>query len=185
MLQAPKIFLVGPMGSGKSTVAGSLAEQLGWPWLDLDREIQAQAGKTIPQIFAEEGEVGFRDVEQQVLDDVAARPQAMVVATGGGVVLRGTNRQRMRQAGCVVYLWADVETLLARTKGDFNRPLLQVADPKAKLAALQEEREPLYREADRIEDTTNHQPEQVADRLAEWVRNLFSEATGPVSGSPE
>ncbi|MEF8794722.1 MAG: shikimate kinase [Thiohalorhabdus sp.] len=184
-MESPKVFLVGPMGSGKSTVARTLAGLLGWSWLDLDSRIQRKADQTIPEIFNEEGEVGFRDREEQVLEEVAAQEQALVVATGGGVVLRPANRLRMRQAGRMVYLWADVDTLLKRVAGDANRPLLQVADPRAKLAALQEAREPLYQEADRIENTAEAPPETVAARLAEWVRNQFPEAGTSGSGSQE
>lgn len=184
-MDSPKIFLVGPMGSGKSTVARAVADRLGWPWLDLDSEVQARAGRAIPEIFAEEGERGFRDREERALEEVAARPTALVVATGGGVVLRQINRERMREVGRMVYLRADVDTLLERTQGDGNRPLLQVADPRAKLLALQAERDPLYREADRTEDTAGLSPEAIADRLAEWIRDQFPEATAPDSGSQE
>lgn len=173
------------MGSGKSTVARALTQRLGWPWLDLDSEIQAKAGRTIPEIFAEEGEAGFRDWEERALEEVAARPRPLLVATGGGVVLRRGNRERMHEAGRMVYLRADVDTLLERTEGDSNRPLLQVPDPRSKLAALQAEREPLYREADRIEDTAGLSPETVAARLAGWIRDQFSEATPPSRGSQE
>ena len=170
------------MGSGKSTVARALAQRLGWASLDLDRQIQEQAGRSIPEIFAAEGEAGFRDREERALAQVAERPQALVVATGGGVVLRRANRERMRTAGAMVYLRADLDTLLERTQGDPNRPLLQVEDPRQRLAELQEEREPLYGEADRIEETAGVRPESVADRLAEWIREQFPEAQAPGPG---
>jgi len=178
-VNAPKIFLVGPMGSGKTTVAAALAQRLGWPWVDLDQEIVAAAGRPIPAIFAEEGEAGFRDWEARVLAEVAARPRSLVVATGGGVVLREANRQCMREAGRLVYLRADVDTLLARTSGDTNRPLLQVADPRSQLAALQAQREPLYRQAHRTEETAGVAPATVADRLLAWVGQQWPGAASP------
>lgn len=158
-------FLVGPMGSGKSTVGLELAEGLGVAFLDLDEAIEAAAGQSIPAIFETEGETGFRGREEAALQELAARDEPMVVATGGGVVLREANRRRMADAGTVVYLHAPVDTLLERVKGDTNRPLLQVADPRAKLEALQAERDPLYREADLTVETAGRTPAEIADEV--------------------
>jgi shikimate kinase len=167
------------MGSGKSTVARALAHRLGWGRVDLDRAIAERAGTTIPEIFASEGEAGFRDWEERTLTEVAHRVEPLVVATGGGVVVREGNRVRMREAGAMVYLHADVDTLLARTRGDSNRPLLQVADPRGKLVELQAEREPLYREADHVEETAGRGPEAVAQALATWITERFPDAAPP------
>lgn len=166
-----KVFLVGPMGSGKSTVGRILAHCLGLDCLDLDNRIESLAGRSIPAIFAEEGEAGFRDWEERALAAVADRDEPLVVATGGGVVLRPANRERMSAHGWMIYLAADVETLLARTAGDHNRPLLQVDDPRARLAELQAERDPLYREAQHTVTTGREGPRPVARELAQWLRD--------------
>ena len=160
-----RIYLVGPMGAGKSTVGRALAYRLGAELVDLDAEIVHVAGKPIPEIFAEEGEAGFREREARALADLAGRDEALVVATGGGVVLREENRQLMARSGTTVYLHAAVDTLLARTRGDSNRPLLQVADPRAQLTQLQAEREPLYREAALTVATDGRTPQDVAGEI--------------------
>ncbi len=166
-----KIYLVGPMGVGKSTVARALAGHLGWGALDLDEAIEAATGRSIPELFAEEGETGFRDWEQGVISSVAHRSGPFVVATGGGVVLRVANRQVMAETGWVVYLSAGIDTLMARIGEDPNRPLLQTEDPRGRLEALQTERDPLYREAHRIEETTGSTPDQVVARLLAWLES--------------
>ena len=133
-------------GSGKSTVGRQLARRLGLPFFDSDAVIEQRLGCSIREYFAREGEAAFRDVEQQVLAELAAGPHA-VVATGGGAVLREANRDLMRQAGRVIYLRSSPEDLHRRLRHDTQRPLLQVADPMGKLRTLHAERDPLYREA--------------------------------------
>lgn len=160
-----KVFLVGPMGSGKTTVGKELAYRLGVPVLDLDEAIESAADKSIPAIFEAEGEAGFRDREEAALRALIQAGEPAVVATGGGVVLREANRRRMAEAGRAVYLHAPVEVLLERVKGDTNRPLLQVADPRAKLEALQAERDPLYREACLTVETAGRTPAEIADEV--------------------
>ncbi|MFA9459300.1 shikimate kinase [Thiohalorhabdus methylotrophus] len=160
-----KVYLVGPMGAGKSTVARLLAPRLQAGVVDLDAEIEDAFGRSIPELFAEHGESGFRDREERVLAEVAQRPGPLVVATGGGVILRDANRRVMAASGTMVYLHADVDTLLARTAGSANRPLLQVADPRAKLAALQAERDPLYREAAILVEGAESSPAEVAEEI--------------------
>jgi shikimate kinase len=139
------IILVGPMGSGKSTLGRALAARLARGFVDVDARIEADAGKSIPALFASEGEAGFRRRETQALAAVLAGTPA-VIATGGGAVLDAGNRAAMRAAGTVVYLALDPTTQLARLQGDTGRPLLQTADPARTLAALQAQREPLYRD---------------------------------------
>jgi shikimate kinase len=140
------ITLVGMPGSGKTTVGRQLARRLGLPFFDSDHVIEERLGCSIRDYFAREGEAAFRDLEQQVLTELAQGPAA-VIATGGGAVLREANRACLRQAGRVVYLRSSPEELYRRLKHDTTRPLLQVADPLAKLRELYAQRDPLYREA--------------------------------------
>jgi shikimate kinase len=141
-----RIFLVGMPGSGKSTVGRHLARRLVLPFFDSDQRIEQRLGCSIREFFAREGEAAFRDVEEQVLAELAQGPSA-VVATGGGAVLREANRQCLRNAGKVIYLRSTPEELYRRVRHDTQRPLLQVADPMARLRALHAERDPLYRDA--------------------------------------
>lgn len=147
------IFLIGLMGAGKSTIGRQLAKELGWAFVDSDHEIEARTGASIPLIFDVEGEAGFRLREKKVIDELTQR-ERIVLATGGGVVLDPENRAHLAARGTVVYLSATADQLFARTAKDRNRPLLQIADPRAKLESLLEIRDPLYREiADLVVDT--------------------------------
>ncbi|MDB5954478.1 MAG: shikimate kinase [Ramlibacter sp.] len=132
-------------GSGKSTVGRQLARRLRLPFFDSDHVIEERLGCSIREYFAQAGEEAFRDREQQVLSDLAQGRDA-VIATGGGAVLREANRTCLREGGKVVYLRSTPEDLFRRLRHDTQRPLLQVADPLAKLRALFAERDPLYRE---------------------------------------
>jgi len=153
MTPSNNIFLVGLMGAGKSTIGRHLAKSLGLEFVDSDHEIERRTGASIPLIFDVEGESGFRQREKKVIDELSLR-NGIVLATGGGVVLDPDNRARLRERGRVVYLYATVEQLLARTAKDRNRPLLQTADPRARLQELLEVRDALYREvADVVVDT--------------------------------
>lgn len=136
---------VGMPGSGKSTVARQLARRLGVDAADTDAEIERRLGESIRGFFEREGEAAFRDIEEQVIDELT-RGQPCVLATGGGAVLRPINRQRLRERGTVVYLRASPEQLFKRLRHDTKRPLLQGVDPLKKLQALYAERDPLYRE---------------------------------------
>jgi len=140
------IILVGMPGSGKSTVGRQLARRLGLPFFDSDHVIEERIGCTIREYFDREGESAFRDLEEQVIDELTQGP-ACVLATGGGVVLREANRRHLRERGRVVYLRSSPEDLFRRLRNDRTRPLLQVADPLARLRALYAERDPFYREA--------------------------------------
>lgn len=139
------IYLVGLMGAGKTTIGRSLAKRLGLSFVDTDKEIESRTGVSIPTIFEIEGEDGFRKRESQVIAEMAAKT-GLVVATGGGGVLRPENRSHMRSSGFVIYLNVPPQTLWERTRHDRNRPLLQVADPLLKLTQLFTVRDPLYRE---------------------------------------
>ncbi len=153
MAPRPNIFLVGPMGAGKTTIGRQLAEALGMDFVDSDQAIEARTGATIPWIFDVEGEAGFRKREKAMIDELTRR-QNVVLATGGGAVLDPENRRHLQSRGTVIYLHADIDQLLERTRKDRNRPLLQTDDPRARLEALMAERDPLYREvADIILET--------------------------------
>ena len=140
------IFLIGPMGAGKSTIARQLAAALDKEFVDADRELEAHTGVGIPLIFEYEGEAGFRERESQLLADLVMR-EGIVLATGGGVVLSARNRAHLAGRGLVVYLNAPVELLVARVSRDRNRPLMQTGDPKSTMQELMRVRDPLYREA--------------------------------------
>jgi shikimate kinase len=133
------------MGAGKTTVGRAVARRLDRPFFDSDHEIEARTGARIPVIFELEGEAGFREREAQMIAELTAR-QSIVLATGGGAILRPNNRELLHTRGLVVYLRANPHDLWLRTRKDKNRPLLQTDDPKAKLEALYELRDPLYRE---------------------------------------
>ena len=150
----PNIYLVGPMGAGKTTVGRHLAEMLGREFLDSDHEIERKTGATIPWIFEKEGEHGFRGRETLVIDELTARSQ-LVLATGGGAVTQQPNREFLKKRGIVVYLYTPVEIQLQRTYRDKNRPLLQVENPEKKLRALLALREPLYRDVEHYIIETN------------------------------
>lgn len=137
------VFLIGMMGAGKTTVGKLLAKQMNKKFVDCDEEIQRRTGVTIPHIFDVEGEDGFRRREAAAIHDLAQR-NSLVVATGGGVVLNAQNCAELSQNGIVVYLKSSVHDLWQRTRHDRNRPLLQTADPHAKLQELYEQRDPLY-----------------------------------------
>lgn len=139
------IYLVGLMGAGKTTVGRQLAKRLGRTFYDSDHEIVARTGVPIPTIFEIEGEDGFRRREAQAITELSSEDN-IVLATGGGVILNPENRRRLHDTGWVVYLNVPPALLYERTRHDRNRPLLQVADPLARLEELYTIRDPLYRE---------------------------------------
>jgi shikimate kinase len=149
-------FLVGLMGSGKSTIGKHLAKRLGKSFIDSDHEIERRTGVKIPVIFEIEGEAGFRLREQQVIHELTSR-QDIVLATGGGAILSTANREDLHARGTVIYLRANIDDLFARTRRDKNRPLLQTPDPKAKLTELFLQRDPLYKEIAHIVIDTGRQ----------------------------
>ena len=158
-------FLVGLMGAGKTTVGRSLARSTGKTFLDSDHEIEARTGVRIPTIFEVEGEGGFRARECSVIAELTSMHN-IVLATGGGAVMHPDNRAALRRGGYVIYLRASVEDLYQRTAHDKNRPLLQTANPKARLAELFEARDPLYREvADLVVDTSRQTVQHLTHQL--------------------
>ncbi|WP_159874765.1 MULTISPECIES: shikimate kinase AroK [Aquitalea] len=168
---AGNFFLVGLMGAGKTTVGRALARKTGKTFYDSDHEIEARTGVRVATIFEIEGELRFRDRESSVIADLA-RMNNIVLATGGGAVLRPENRAELSRHGVVIYLRASIDDLLARTMHDKNRPLLQTADPRAKLQSLLEQRDPLYREvADIVVDTSQQNVNLLVSRLLDQLHN--------------
>ena len=145
MTATGNIFLVGPMGAGKSTIGRKLAQTLGMDFHDSDREIEQRTGASIPLIFELEGEAGFRTREKAMIDQLTAQ-ENVVVATGGGAALDPDNRAHLKERGRVIYLFASVEQQLRRTARDQNRPLLRTENPRQRLQELMDQRDPLYRE---------------------------------------
>jgi len=153
MMRFKNIFLVGPMGAGKSTVGRQLATALSFEFKDSDQEIQRRTGVDIPTIFEYEGEEGFRHRERQVIEELSGL-NGIVMATGGGTVLSSDNRRDLTSRGLVVYLHCSPEQQYERTAHDRNRPLLNTEAPLARLRQLTEERDPLYRQvADMVVST--------------------------------
>lgn len=166
------VILIGMMGSGKTTVGRLLAKQLGKTFIDSDEEIQRRTGVTIPHIFDVEGEAGFRQRESAVLEDLSVRGD-LVLATGGGAILSTHNRAVLKASGTVVYLKSSVHDLWQRTRHDTNRPLLQTADPRAKLQELFEQRDPLYAEiADIVMHTGKQSVHVLLQRLQQRLHEL-------------
>ena len=167
-------ILVGPMGAGKSTIGRLLAKELGLPFKDSDKEIEERTGASIPLIFDVEGETGFRDREQAVITELS-QAQGLVLATGGGAILRPENRAAMRHGAVVIYLHASVEHQLARTARDRNRPLLQTQNPAQVLTDLLAIRDPLYREvATLIIETDTRPPRMVVQEIMRFL-HIYSD----------
>ncbi len=139
------ISLIGLPGSGKSTVGRQLSRRLQIPFFDSDHVIEQRIGCSIRVYFEREGEERFRDVEESVLDELTSQADC-VLSTGGGAVLRATNRKNLHERSQVIYLNSSPDELIRRMRHDTNRPLLQVADPLGRLRELYKTRDPLYRE---------------------------------------
>jgi shikimate kinase len=175
----PLIFLIGFRGSGKSTVGRLLADRLGWTFLDADVELERRAGRTIAELFAAEGEAGFRDRESALLGELAGLREH-VIATGGGVVLSPANRQRLRDSGHCIWLTGDPTTLFQRLQGDAStrdrRPALTALPGPDEVEQLLQAREPLYREvAHLIASTEEQSPEAIVSTiLTRWATSSTS-----------
>ena len=170
------LYLVGMMGSGKTSTGRPLAERLGYGFVDADAVIEQAAGCSIPEIFERDGEAGFRSLESQVLSAISQR-HSLVVATGGGVVTQPEN-WGMLHSGIVIWLDVMPDQLLQRLNADSTvRPLLQTADPEAALNALLNERRPLYAEADLTVVINDETPEAVADGILQLVPSLLKDPT--------
>jgi shikimate kinase len=179
--RAKVISLIGYRGSGKSSVAPLLAERLGWEWADADREIELLTGKTIRQIFEIQGEFKFRDIESVVISNLAFRAN-VVISTGGGAVLNPENRQRLREAGPVVWLQASLPTLWQRIQSDpqsaASRPSLTDKDPLTEIEMLLAEREPLYAAAATVVvNTDGLSVERIVDEILTELAPLVLKET--------
>jgi shikimate kinase len=168
------IFLIGPMGSGKTAVGRHLARLLAMPFHDSDHAVELRTGADIPLIFEREGEAGFRRREREMIAELTAL-DGIVLATGGGAVLDLESRQHLAARGWVVYLETSVAQQVGRAGRTRHRPLLQGADPDQRLAELLQVREPLYREiADLVICTNHRRVAQVAERIVEEYRARIS-----------
>lgn len=166
----PNVYLVGPMGVGKTTIGKMLASELKLKFVDTDKEVEVRAGADIPWIFDVEGEAGFRARETRVLDELSAR-EGQVLATGGGIVLAEHNRQIIKNSLCI-YLKAEVSQLVARIGKDKRRPLLQKDEPRLVLERIMQIREPLYQEvATWVVQTDSRPPRQVVRDIVRLLRS--------------
>lgn len=164
------IFLIGPMGVGKSTIGRHLAALLAKDFYDSDHEIEHRTGAQVSLIFDVEGEAGFRVRESAVIDELSEKHN-IVMATGGGVVLAEANRAHLRSRGYVIYLYADINTLLKRTQHSRNRPLLQAADRRKTLETMMAVRDTLYRQtADVVIETGARPPKALARDIVNQIK---------------
>ena len=169
-LHRGNLFLVGMPGSGKSTLGRLLAKRLEKQFYDTDAELERRLGVSIPVIFELEGEPGFRDRESTIIDEFVGFAN-VILATGGGAILRPPNRASLKQNGTVLYLHATPDTLWERTRRSKHRPLLQAADPQARLNELYVFRDPIYREvADFVVESDSEQVIKLAQRLEQQLR---------------
>lgn len=166
------IYLVGFMGTGKTTIGRVVAQRLNFVLLDSDHEIERITGKTVPQIFEQEGEAAFRELERTFIAS-GHSPQRTVVACGGGLVVQPGMLDLLSSKGVVICLHASLETILKRTQGNKNRPLLNVEDPMARIRALYTAREPIYRRAGTLV-LTDGRP--LLDIVAHVIRTYRREA---------
>ncbi|RDL45386.1 shikimate kinase [Marinomonas piezotolerans] len=175
MINAPTIILVGPMGAGKTTIGRLLSQHLGREFFDSDRVIEDNAGADIPWIFEKEGEEGFRRRETHALQSMLEQDlPPVVLATGGGIVMKEENRELLKHQALVVYLSASVNQQLQRTSKSNNRPLLKQGNPKDTLKRLFAIRDPLYREvASVVVETDARHPKAVANKVLDAIKKYL------------
>jgi len=158
------------MGAGKTTVGRLLAQKLSLTFIDSDHEIENHTGVDIPLIFEKEGEEGFRKREMDIIDELTQQ-RNIVLATGGGAVIKEENRHHLINRGLVIYLQADIKHLIRRTRKDRNRPLLQGPNPEKKLREIMAQREPLYRQtADYVIDTGKYSVQAIINQIMEYQK---------------
>ena len=163
------IALCGFMGTGKSSVGRLVAEQLHFAFLDTDTVIEARAGKSVAQIFAEQGEAAFRELEQRIVKELELRDRT-VISTGGGLIVNPENLASLQRHAYVVCLWASPETIFSRVKNQGHRPLLHEPEPLEKICRLLAERKPFYKQADAHLTTELRSPREVAQQVLHQFR---------------
>jgi shikimate kinase len=168
--QIRNLALIGFMGTGKSSVGRLTAELLHFTFLDTDELIVARAGKSITDIFAQQGEAAFREIEHKVVEELAGRAQT-VISTGGGVPVNPANLESLKTHALVVCLWASPEKIWENVRAQTHRPLVNVADPQARIRTLLAEREPFYREADVLVNTERRSVREVALQVSHQFRS--------------
>ncbi len=172
MSRSENIYLVGLMGAGKTTIGRQLAKSLGLPFYDSDKAIEESTGVDIPTIFEFEGEQGFRDREQKMLQQLTEL-KGIVLATGGGAILRQENRDLLKENGIIIYLQCSIDRIMERTRRDTQRPLLKTANPKERIEQLYKEREPLYLNcADLVVDTGIMQSKAAVNYILEEYKSI-------------
>ena len=170
MSYSGNVFLVGPMGVGKTTIGRVLADSLGLDFFDSDREIEASTGADISWIFDVEGEGGFRTRETRMIEQLSNKKN-IVLATGGGAIMSAENRERLKARGVVVYLQAPISQQVERTGRDKTRPLLQTPNPEQKIRELMEIRAPLYQDvADIVIDTYKRNPKAISQEICKRLK---------------
>ncbi len=167
-----RLFLIGSMGAGKTTMGRQLARQLGYQFYDSDHVLEKRTGVDIPTIFDYEGEEGFRKRESQVIDELTQLDN-IVLATGGGAILREENREALKERGFVIYLRVSIREQLKRTSNDKNRPILQIPDRKAKLIELANSRNPIY---DALADYSVDTNRFFANKIRQKIINSFKQS---------
>ena len=163
------IVLVGFMGSGKSTLGRLLQKELGWPLLSTDEYIEEQEGRKIAQVFKDSGESHFRSLEHKAVEEITKGEKAVIIDCGGGVVLNPDNMKLLKKTGTLIYLSCDPDVIYERIHMQPKRPLLDVPDPKAKIAMLLKERSPMYKQADITIDTSDGDMARVAQEVIQKV----------------
>ena len=161
------IFLVGMMGTGKSSVGKLLARELLIDFIDTDNEIESKTGMSIEKIFEERGESYFRMLEKELVQKILLRNKVAVVSSGGGLCIQPGMMKLLKKQGWVVCLWASPECIFARIQNDSTRPLLRVPNPLAEIKEIIQSRKNKYRDADYIIETDNHSPNEISSQIKE------------------
>jgi len=168
------LILIGFMGAGKTTIGKIMAKEKGMTFVDTDERIEAEQGKRIPDIFAEYGELYFRDLETDLLRRMQEDTTGSVISVGGGMPVREENRELLRKLGCVIYLCASKETILSRVRNDGSRPMLNGDDLEARVTQLMKARESLYRQAAHLDIRTDGRSiSQVLQIIDQETRRFF------------